>query len=62
MSVVAQPPPIQPVNHGQPLPRKVTQPLSPGLVNQVQPSEPPPSNGTPGITTNFSSSGNSNGW
>ncbi|MDR3566289.1 MAG: filamentous hemagglutinin N-terminal domain-containing protein [Negativicutes bacterium] len=62
MTVVAQPPPVVPVNHAQPLPPRVTTSLSPGLVDHFQPSSPPPPNGTPGIVTNFSSSGNSNGW
>jgi len=62
MNVVAQPPAVQPVNHSQPLPQHVTSSLSPGLVDHFQPSAPPPANGVPGVTTNFSSSGNSNGW
>jgi hypothetical protein len=62
MNVVAQPPPVQPVNHSQPLPPHATSSLSPGLVDHFKPTTPPPTNGTPGITTNFSSSGNSNGW
>jgi hypothetical protein len=61
MSVMAQPPGVQPVNHTQPLPQKVTAPLVPGLVDQVQPGNSPPK-GIPGVTTNFSSSGNSNAW
>jgi len=61
MNVMAQPPGIQPVSHGQPLPQKVTTPLVPGLVDQVQPGTSPPK-GVPGVTTNFSSSGNSNAW
>jgi len=60
MAVVAQPPAVQPVNHSQPLPQKVTKTLSPGLVDQFSPSTPPASNGTPGVTTNFSSSGSGN--
>jgi hypothetical protein len=62
MNVVAQPPAVQLVNHSQPLPQHVTSSLSPGLVDHFQPSGPPPSNGQPGVTTNFSSGGNNNGW
>jgi hypothetical protein len=62
MNVVAQPPAVQPVNHSQPLPQKVTSDLSPGLVDHFQPSGPPPSSGVPGTTTNFSSGGNANGF
>ena len=62
MNVVAQPPPVQPVNHSQPLPPHATSSLSPGLVDHFNPTSPPPPKGTPGIVTNFSSSGNSNGW
>jgi hypothetical protein len=61
MTVMADQPPIGPVNHSQPLPQKVTAPLVPGLVDQVQHGNSAPK-GTPGVTTNFSSSGNSNGW
>jgi hypothetical protein len=60
MNVVAQPPAVQPVNHAKPLPQKVTKTLSQGLVDQFQPSGPPASHGTPGINTNFSSSGSGN--
>jgi hypothetical protein len=62
MNLLAQPPAVHPVNHGQPLPPHATSSLSPGLVDHFSPTAPPPPNGTPGIVTNFSSSGNSNAW
>ena len=61
MSVIAQPPPVQPVSHPQPAPPHVTAPVIPGFVNQVQHPVVPKS-GTPGVQQNFSSSGNSGRW
>jgi hypothetical protein len=60
MAVVAQPPAVQPVGHAKPFPQKVTKSVSSGLVDSFEPSGPPTSHGTPGITTNFSSSGGDN--
>ncbi|HLN22651.1 MAG TPA: hypothetical protein VK558_01560, partial [Patescibacteria group bacterium] len=61
LKVVAQPPPIRPVNHARPIPPKVRQPLVPGMVDQVQTPAVAPI-GVPGIAGNFSASGNTNRW
>ncbi len=61
MSVIAQPPPVQPVSHPLPVPPRVTSPVIPGFVSQVQHPVVPKS-GTPGVQQGFSASGNSGRW
>ncbi|HTY67540.1 MAG TPA: filamentous hemagglutinin N-terminal domain-containing protein [Alphaproteobacteria bacterium] len=61
MSVIAQPPPVQPVSHPLPAPPRVTAPVIPGFVSQVQHPVVPKS-GTPGVQQGFSASGNSGRW
>ncbi len=61
MSVIAQPPPLQPVSHAAPLPPRVTAPVVPGFVSQVQHPVVPKS-GTPGVQQSFSASGNTGRW
>ncbi len=61
MSVIAQPPPVQPVSHPLPVPPRVTAPVIPGFVSQVQHPVVPKS-GTPGVQQGFSASGNSGRW
>lgn len=61
LSVVASPPPVQPVSHALPSPPRVTTTVVPGFINQVQ-KPPVPKSGTPGIQQNYSASGNVGRW
>jgi PPE-repeat protein len=62
LGIIAQPEGLQPVDHALPVPERITDPLLPGLINtHLQPTQAPPA-GIPGLSADFSSSGNSNGW
>ena len=61
LSVIASPPPVQPVAHALPTPPRVTTTVVPGFVSQVQKPAVPKS-GTPGIQENYSASGNAGRW
>ena len=61
LAVIAAPPPVRSVSHPLPVPPRVTSPVVPGFVNQVQHPAVPKS-GTPGIQQNFSASGNAGRW